>query len=100
MTPSPSWTRSAVSLEEKIIYLYSRSDYEYSCCQLPRILNACIDIATEDEGRVDQVLALMDISKLIVQVPELKLFLVLTCFAVFLYEWRDCLTCTGVVSAR
>eukprot|EP01035_Chromulina_nebulosa_P026895 gene26895-35279_t len=35
--------------------------------QLPRILNACIDIAAEDEGRVDLVLALMDIAKLIAQ---------------------------------
>lgn len=41
---------------------------EYSLNQLPRILNACIDIAAEDEGRVDLVLALMDIAKLIAQV--------------------------------
>lgn len=36
--------------------------------QLPRVLNACVDIAAEDEGRMEVVLTLMDIAKLVSQV--------------------------------
>jgi len=48
--------------------------------QLPRVLNACIDIAAEDEGRLDVVLILMDIAKLVSQV----LFLNRKCIMVIL----------------